>query len=186
MSESAVVPVLPDDPSPDEAARALESFEKLWWAKLGSRRLPSRKDFDIAELRPWVGWINLLEVVGDPPRFRYRLVGTRLSLLHDRDPTGRYLDEVVAQRRYGEIIAALVRAVAERVPVADHVTVRSDGGAKYQCVRCLLPLSEDDGEVTMLMELLIGRLLGADRFPGDASDAVAAPSRTAPARPRQR
>lgn len=56
--------------------------------------LPARRHFDpsaIPELLPNV-W--MLDIVGDPPRFRYRLLGTALDTGPLAGSTGRFMDEV--------------------------------------------------------------------------------------------
>src|SRR3546814_15920512 len=48
----------------------------LWNRKRGSQRIPARADFDPLELKMILPRLMLLEVVDDPPDFRYRLAGT--------------------------------------------------------------------------------------------------------------
>jgi hypothetical protein len=59
----------------------------------GPEMLPGRQHFDpldIAELMPHV-W--MLERLGVPPRFRYRLLGTRMVDAMHRDLTGAWYDD---------------------------------------------------------------------------------------------
>ena len=59
--------------------------------------LPGRQHFDPVDVPPkLLPSIRLLDVVGDPPRFRIRLMGTKMVAAIGRDHTGRWLDEVFA------------------------------------------------------------------------------------------
>lgn len=174
MSDAPSRP-MPSHPSDAETAQALQAFAALWRRKRGDRRLPRRADFPIEELRPWLGYVNLHDVSRAPLRFRIRLAGTRLSLLYPHDPTGRHLDELVPPPLYDAVVAGLVRATGEGVPVLDGFAIRTPSGADYVAHRCVLPLAEDGGEVTALIELLIGRLERVDTFPTDVTGAVVVP-----------
>src|SRR3546814_3129193 len=59
-----------------------------WNRHRGSRRIPARADFDPLELKMILPRLMLLEVVDDPPDFRYRLAGTASRELTGLDWTG--------------------------------------------------------------------------------------------------
>lgn len=69
------------------------AFYALWCAKKGGRALPCRADFDPAEMTSHLAGITLIDVVVDPRRFVYRLVGTREVAMRDNDPTGKGVAE---------------------------------------------------------------------------------------------
>lgn len=79
---------------PSERMRFL--FE-LWKRKRGRRRLPTRSDFELRELKPVLGYLSISEKVEDKNgecAFRLRLYGTCLVEMTGSDPTGRIIDEV--------------------------------------------------------------------------------------------
>ena len=41
----------------------LSALQALWETKRGSREFPSRQDFDVFELGPWMGNLTVLEVI---------------------------------------------------------------------------------------------------------------------------
>ena len=43
----------------------IAQFCALWEGKRGTRRMPSRRDFDVAELKPWLGWIAMYDVAAN-------------------------------------------------------------------------------------------------------------------------
>lgn len=66
-----------------------------YWRSIhpGPGRLPGRAAVDPMAIPQLLPYIMLLDVVGQPPRFRYRLIGTRMVDALGTDFTGRWLDE---------------------------------------------------------------------------------------------
>ncbi len=66
-----------------------------YWRSIhpGPGRLPGRAAVDPMAIPRLLPYIMLLDVVGQPPRFRYRLIGTRMVDALGTDFTGRWLDE---------------------------------------------------------------------------------------------
>jgi hypothetical protein len=64
--------------SRDETLRRLLAY---WQERRGARRFPARGDVDPVEFRYALGHVSMVDVVGDPPRFRFRLVSTLASAI---------------------------------------------------------------------------------------------------------
>jgi hypothetical protein len=77
--------------------RVRKLFE--YWRSLhrASGRLPGRAAFDPLAIPALLPYLTLIDVVGRPPRFRYRLIGTRMVDALNGDFTGQWLDEVHAR-----------------------------------------------------------------------------------------
>jgi hypothetical protein len=138
-----------------DEARKMRDFEALWRQKRGERAMPCRKDFDVLDLRSWLGNVNLIDVERGAARFRLRLVGTRIAALQERDCTGRYFDEFVPERLLGDVLAPFRQTVLTRVPAADELVMQGRAGPVLRCSRLVLPLSDDGVDVTMIMELML-------------------------------
>jgi hypothetical protein len=147
----------------------IAQFFALWDGKRAGRRLPSRRDFDIAELKPWLGWIAMYDIVANAlPEghdFRYRLVGTNFVRYHNSDPTGRLVSEAGLASDHQAMLANLRGICAVRLP-----RYRSDNMAcvdmrTFTPPRLYLPLADDGETVDVIM------LLGAD--PLDARGQIA-------------
>lgn len=148
----------------------------LWDGKRAGRLLPSRRDFDVGELKPWLGWIAMYDVVANAlpagHDFRYRLVGTNFVRYHNSDPTGQLVSEsglasdraAMLENLRGICAARLPRYRRDNLPCVDMRT--------YTPPRLYLPLAEDGETVDVIM------LLGAD--PLDASGQIADVSRAGP------
>src|SRR5690242_1319194 len=59
--------------------KSLNDLYAYWLAKRGSRIGPSRSVIRPEDLAPLLPNLALADVVGDPPRFRFRLFGTNLA-----------------------------------------------------------------------------------------------------------
>ncbi len=79
------------DPSLAFSRPQLSALAELWYAKRGARSLPSRADFDMRSLKPFLRNISLLERSGG--RYRFRLFGSSLVELFG-ERTGQHLDEM--------------------------------------------------------------------------------------------
>ncbi|MFC3677028.1 PAS domain-containing protein [Ferrovibrio xuzhouensis] len=75
----------------------------LWNRKRGSQRIPARADFDPLELKMILPRLMLIEVVDDPPDFRYRLAGTASRELTGLDWTGHSVLDLVP-RQHGLLL----------------------------------------------------------------------------------
>lgn len=94
----------------------LRRLYRLWLQKRGMRPAPSRSDFSIEELRPWLGHLMILDCL-DNEDFRYRLYGTDLVGIFGFDLTN-----------------ALVSTVAGKIgdkPIAEYRQVRASGLPSY-------------------------------------------------------
>ena len=70
-----------------------------YWQSLRAARgaLPGRAAFDPLAIPSLLPHLTLIDVVGRPPRYRYRLIGTRMVDAFNGDFTGRWLDDVHAR-----------------------------------------------------------------------------------------
>lgn len=66
-----------------------------YWRSIhpGPGKLPGRAAFEPLAIVSLLPHIMLIDVVGQPPRFRYRLIGTRMVDALAGDFTGQWLDE---------------------------------------------------------------------------------------------
>jgi hypothetical protein len=115
-----------------------------YWRDKAGAGMPARAEFDPVDVRELLPNLMMVDVLGQPPRFRYRLVGTRVAQYTGFDFTGRYLDEMVFQGRdfmdecYG-------RLLSERRPIFGHYAWLVRSRHFGRCEFAHFPLS-DDGE----------------------------------------
>ena len=138
----------------------LAAIYLYWDGKRRGRLMPSRADIEPLELKSHLPQLVRLDVEGEPPRFRYRLVGTEVtrvrSGLSNSDPTGLFVDEVTHHQGTGAVLAHYRRVVAERRPSTDAGTYTPSPERPWlRFSRIVLPLSSDDATVNMLLVALV-------------------------------
>src|SRR5258708_26651378 len=86
----------------------------VYWQQIPPPRgLPGRQHFDPADVAELLPNIRLVEVHRDPLRFRYRLVGSRVDIVHGRNMTNQWLDEAHGDDRKGQALINDYRRVVE-------------------------------------------------------------------------
>lgn len=71
----------------------LQFFLNYWHEKRGTRAMPARADISPREIKPYLGWVCLLDALPGYTDFRYRLVGSCVSEYFLGDGTGRTVSE---------------------------------------------------------------------------------------------
>lgn len=71
----------------------LHRLYDYWLERHHGDRLPGRSDVDPLELRFILGNLILVDVLREPLRFRYRLLGSNLTRFSGMELTGKMLDE---------------------------------------------------------------------------------------------
>jgi len=71
----------------------LAGFYNYWNEKRGDRAMPSRADLDPIEMKRWLPGIIIVDVLENPRRLVYRLVGSRSVSLRQTDVTGKTVPE---------------------------------------------------------------------------------------------
>lgn len=144
-------PWLQIDTALDFEHAALRDMLRIWERQRADRAMPRRADLTPELLHDHLGWIVLLDVEHEPQRFRYRLIGTRITEVAGRDSTGTYLDELYAPDIYEVAISSFRKVLARRRPVRAHGWLRhaEKGHLAFEAID--MPLSEDDETVSMIM-----------------------------------
>jgi hypothetical protein len=122
-----------------------------WQSKLQGRRAPRREDILPEELGKLLPWVILLEVVGEPPRFRVRLAGTGVVREYGAEMTGKFLDDLDMGAALDRSLEDHRRAVREFRPVVGTFDFKTQDGRWMSYERITLPLSADGETVNMLL-----------------------------------
>lgn len=124
-----------------------------WLSKKGTRSAPPRSAIRPDEIVNLLSSVALLDVVGDPPRFRFRLFGTRLVAAYGQDLTGKFVDEIdVGGKVPPEILARATKVVREcciNVGRSRYTKKGDQRHVEYELI--LLPLSDDGVTVNMIV-----------------------------------
>lgn len=125
-----------------------------WMAIHPSAGLPGRQHFDPLDVPALLPYIRLLDVVGSLPRFRVRLMGTKVREFMGEEQTGRWLDEVFPNLHGSLTHAELVRTVTMKVPRWRRGKPAVALDRKFlDMERCYLPFAQDGKTVDMVLTL---------------------------------
>ncbi|HTW34593.1 MAG TPA: PAS domain-containing protein [Rhizomicrobium sp.] len=130
------------------------AFVHAYWQKARNGRLmPSRADLVIRDLKKQLGWLCLLDVLPDTRDFRYRLIGTKITLYFGTDTTGKTVTETFAANPdAGAIMTRILQQV-----VRDKVVIRTYGDLSWlgrgleDFESLFLPFSDDGTTVSMVL-----------------------------------
>ncbi len=140
------------DPELRCASQILVDFLKFWHDARGDRPMPRHADMDPLKLGPaLLPYVLLIDVEHEPElRYRWRLIGTHITTVLDRDMTGCYWDDIYE----GDGLATLrLRAdwvLQHRAPLraTGHAVSR---GRDFETLEALhLPLSDDGETINMI------------------------------------
>ncbi len=121
-----------------------------WDARRGDRFAPARADIDPVDFGYALSDICLVDVVGTPPRFRYRIIGQGLIDRAGFNMTGRFLDESPEPEFRDRLTQTYGEAVDTRAPRQGIREGVLDGRMRrYEYL--VLPLSSDGAHVDMLL-----------------------------------
>ena len=71
----------------------LETLLAAWEAKRSDGQLPKWSDFSARDLKSWLHNIAVIDRIGEPPRFKVRLMGMGCVRIGGKDYTGCWVDE---------------------------------------------------------------------------------------------
>ena len=130
-------------------------FYDLWAGLRGDRAMPSRKELDPLHIpREFLANLMLIDVLNEPRRYRYRLVGTHVVTASGEDRTGRTFENVGFFKIHPAVLEQYARVVETGQPLHSlEPFTNFISGSTYEVDRLLLPLSSDGRSVDMLIVL---------------------------------
>jgi hypothetical protein len=132
----------------------LAAVHQYWSMKRGDRLMPARADIDPLELRDYLGWIVIMDVLEDGADFRYRLVGTKVTHYFGADGSGRTISECFASLGTDVVRDALDvhrRVVWKRQPLRVYGEVPLMAHQRGVFDSLHMPLSDDGETANMLI-----------------------------------
>lgn len=139
-------------------ARELVELYDYWdWRRQG-RRMPGRQDIDPLDIPRHLPNLMLIDVLREPLRYRYRLVGTRVVAASAEDRTGRLFGEVEFFEKNPTVMEQYGSVVATGEPMHSLEPFRNFiNDSTYQVDRLLLPLASDGERVDMILVYFLFR-----------------------------
>lgn len=136
--------------APENLTSTVNQAAFEYWQRIrGSRPMPSRSDFNPADVVSLLPHLLLVDVQWDPLDFRYRLIGTFIVEM-SADNTGRWISQIPHQAQPSrtwsacELVATTGRPICADIPYV----------GKLKDIRRLedvmMPFSDDGARVNML------------------------------------
>jgi hypothetical protein len=143
-------------------------------------RLAGRQHIDLGALRDLLPLINLVDVIRDKDRlrFRFRLVGTEQTDKAAREITGKFVEDAVTPEFIDRIVSNMRTVVEQRAPLYDRFPMPHPKREFIDSERIYFPLASDGEAVDMI--LIVNGYPGDDAAP--AGVAAARPGTLGPAR----
>jgi hypothetical protein len=137
-------------PPSDCDPKIREAF--AYWCRIQpSQGLPGRQHFDPTDVPQLLGCTRLLDIVGQPPMFKVRLIGTKFAERLGYDITGRFLDEVFEGFDGSNFQRRLVDTIKSRKPIWSRGPIRWFCQESYRNVeRIHFPLARDGATIDMI------------------------------------
>jgi hypothetical protein len=137
---------------PDSCHAKVRQIVDYWNAIHPEDGLPGRQHFDPLDVPNLLSNIRLLDVVGDPPRFRIRLMGTRLREFFGAEQTGCWLDELFPNLEGSLTHIELLRTIETHTPRWRRGKPALDIERDYlDMERVYLPFARDGWRVDMIL-----------------------------------
>lgn len=124
--------------------------------------MPSRRDIDPLEMKPWLAHLVLVDVAPSEPRYVYRLVGTGEVMQRRRDPTGRPVSEAFFSETVEETLNCYDAVAQSRRPYFFNAPYQTPHGKMAHDDIIFLPLSDDDDAVNMILVFTYMRVKDSD------------------------
>ena len=140
----------------------LLSLFEYWNRKRAGEAMPDRGNIDPVEIGPeLLPNVLLYEDVQPGARTKYRMVGTEIARQFDRDPTGKFLDEILSGSYLDYIVSLIHDVYLHSAVVYSESAFRWNEGGFQRTRRILLPLSwRGESPGLVLSGQIFGPMLG--------------------------
>jgi hypothetical protein len=117
---------------------------QYWNVIRGDRELPRRNEIDPSAIRTLLPQLFILER-DHFGGMKFRLAGTHVCALFDRDFRGRQFATLWLGSQAGKVLQIGRRVMAQHVPVVLSATARTEDGRELETETLLLPLASNEG-----------------------------------------
>ncbi len=140
------------------AESRLGSIRDFWAGLCPPGGLPDRLDIDMPDLRPWLGWVSMVDAPAGEGRFRWRLVGSQIARMMGRDATESWFDELYEKPVLKGYVEKYSVVIERGAPVFWHGDVEFLGREHLRFQMVHLPL-RNGGETPELILLCMEELI---------------------------
>jgi hypothetical protein len=153
------------NPLPHQIEEArLADASRLWHALKGDDDLPHYRSFEPEAMKPLLGYILVIEKVGESDDLYYRLYGSLVASRYGEDRTGQSL--TARNAGMGQIFNAAYRASMQRKEPLFTRHTPPPGSKVKACQRLILPFCRhgEAAEVLVVANIAYAPDIGPDRL----------------------
>ena len=142
---------------PESAAPKIKALYDYWQSiRPAGDLLPGRRHFDPVDIPELLPNLWMIDVLRDPLRFRFRLVGTEIVRFAGRDVTGLWLDEFFEGYGDSEAFRFHRDCTLTGQPAYRRAGLLfNPAGSPLEAERLYLPLAQDGRHVDILLVMTI-------------------------------
>lgn len=128
-----------------------------WRGICGARAMPTPRELDVLHIpRRVLPHVSLLDIEYAPERrFRWRLIGTAITSVLERDVTGRYWDEIYDDAVFVPWVNTVDRVLESRAPMRFTAKAHVAGKDIYGAEHIYLPMSSDGERVDRIFNTTV-------------------------------
>jgi hypothetical protein len=127
----------------NHCSQRIAAFYRHWDSKRRGRKMPSRADLDPLEMKEWLAGVIRVDVLRNPDRLIYRVVGSRSVELRQADVTGKTVEEGFHGPTLPQVLENYRLVVEDQILVYDCDGTLSHSGLMRASETLMLPLSSD-------------------------------------------
>ncbi len=133
------------------SSSSLREMRDYWLRLRGDNQIPTREALNPADITRLLPKLVLTDVFEDPQRFRYRLIGTQVTALAERDATGKWLDEELYGDDTEDMLWAYKKCVHDKSPLSlrEHVQFVDKSWVVVEVL--FLPLGNAERTISILL-----------------------------------
>jgi len=136
------------------SAPRLKEALAYWQSKQAGRPMPSRRDIDPVDIPLLLPYVILIDVLSAPLDFRYRLIGTEVRNISQREYTGKRFSELPGKGKDSILWRDCAELVRSKAPLSGRTPYVGPERHLRRCANIMLPLSEDGRNVSMILKVI--------------------------------
>jgi hypothetical protein len=122
-----------------------------YWEKIrGGRAMPSRADFDPCAIAPILPFVFLVDVLREPMDFQFRLLGTEIDLIVERNYRGVRFSELAHMAAGNPVFDEYAAVVKSARPMQSQVAYVGSNRYVRRLKHALMPMSASGRDVDMI------------------------------------
>jgi hypothetical protein len=116
--------------------------------------MPLKEELDPAAIARYLPNVALIDVFHNPVRFKYRLLGSRITELAGRNATGKWLNEELYGDKTEDMLWMYKTCAISREPVALREQIQFADKSWINIDVMALPMSDIEGEINVILTAL--------------------------------